>query len=54
MRALAAEPGSILAFLPGQGEIRRTLERLKERIRDVPSYLLRYTARWTRASRTLR
>jgi ATP-dependent helicase HrpB len=34
MRALAAEPGSILAFLPGQGEIRRTLERLKERIRD--------------------
>ena len=34
MRALAAESGSILAFLPGQGEIRRTLERLKERIGD--------------------
>ena len=34
MRALRAETGSILAFLPGQGEIRRTLERLKERIGD--------------------
>ena len=34
MRALRAEPGSILAFLPGQGEIRRTEERLKERISD--------------------
>ena len=34
MRALRAESGSILAFLPGQGEIRRTLERLKERIGD--------------------
>jgi ATP-dependent helicase HrpB len=28
MRALRAEPGSILAFLPGQGEIRRVEERL--------------------------
>ena len=34
MRALRAESGSILAFLPGQAEIRRTLERLKERIAD--------------------
>ena len=34
MRALRAESGSILAFLPGQGEIRRTEERLKERIGD--------------------
>ena len=34
MRALRAEPGSILAFLPGQGEIRRVEERLKERISD--------------------
>src|SRR5271166_931941 len=34
MRALRAEPGSILAFLPGQGEIRRVEERLKERIGD--------------------
>ena len=34
MRALRAESGSILAFLPGQAEIRRTLERLKERIGD--------------------
>ncbi|WP_072395450.1 ATP-dependent helicase HrpB [Hyphomicrobium sp. CS1GBMeth3] len=32
VRALRAEPGSILAFLPGQGEIRRTEERLRERI----------------------
>lgn len=31
-RALAAETGSILAFLPGQGEIRRTEERLRERL----------------------
>ncbi len=31
-RALAAEPGSILAFLPGQGEIRRTEERLREHL----------------------
>ncbi len=34
MRALRAEPGSILAFLPGQGEIRRVEERLKDRIGD--------------------
>jgi ATP-dependent helicase HrpB len=34
MRALRTEPGSILAFLPGQGEIRRVEERLKERIGD--------------------
>ncbi len=34
MRALATESGSILAFLPGQGEIRRVEERLKERIGD--------------------
>lgn len=34
MRALRAETGSILAFLPGQGEIRRVEERLKERIGD--------------------
>jgi ATP-dependent helicase HrpB len=34
MRALRAEAGSILAFLPGQGEIRRVEERLRERIGD--------------------
>jgi ATP-dependent helicase HrpB len=34
MRALRAESGSILAFLPGQGEIRRVEERLAERISD--------------------
>jgi ATP-dependent helicase HrpB len=34
MRALRAEPGSILAFLPGQAEIRRAEERLRERIGD--------------------
>ncbi len=33
-RALRTESGSILAFLPGQGEIRRVEERLKERISD--------------------
>ena len=31
-KALRAEQGSILAFLPGQGEIRRTAERLQERL----------------------
>src|SRR5450631_2227267 len=34
MRALRTESGSILAFLPGQSEIRRVEERLKERISD--------------------
>jgi ATP-dependent helicase HrpB len=34
VRAMGAESGSILAFLPGQGEIRRVEERLKERISD--------------------
>ncbi len=34
MRALRAESGSILAFLPGQGEIRRVEERLRQRISD--------------------
>ena len=34
MRALRMEAGSILAFLPGQSEIRRVEERLKERISD--------------------
>jgi len=29
-RALAEEPGSVLVFLPGEGEIRRTLERLRD------------------------
>ncbi len=32
-RALAAETGSLLVFLPGQGEILRTAERLRERPR---------------------
>ncbi|MGX7705697.1 ATP-dependent helicase HrpB [Methylobacterium sp. Gmos1] len=34
MRALRAEPGSVLAFLPGQAEIRRIEERLRERLSD--------------------
>ncbi|MBO0742015.1 MAG: ATP-dependent helicase HrpB, partial [Hyphomicrobiaceae bacterium] len=34
MRALRAEKGSILAFLPGQSEIRRVEERLNDRIND--------------------
>lgn len=32
-RALAEETGSVLVFLPGQGEIRRTAELLAERVR---------------------
>lgn len=37
MRALGEEQGSVLAFLPGQGEIRRVAERLSERLaqRDI-------------------
>ena len=34
LRALADERGSILAFLPGQGEILRVAARLEERVRD--------------------
>ncbi len=34
-RALRAEGGSLLVFLPGAGEIRRTEELLKERVRDA-------------------
>ncbi|MGL4397078.1 MAG: ATP-dependent helicase HrpB [Hyphomicrobium sp.] len=34
MRALAADSGSILAFLPGQAEIKRVAERLLERVTD--------------------
>lgn len=34
MRALSAERGSVLAFLPGAGEIRRTEGLLRERVRD--------------------
>jgi ATP-dependent helicase HrpB len=33
--ALAEESGSILAFLPGQGEILRVAARLEERVRDL-------------------
>ncbi|HJE25420.1 MAG TPA: ATP-dependent helicase HrpB [Methylorubrum populi] len=32
LRALRADPGSVLAFLPGQAEIRRTAERLEGRL----------------------
>ncbi len=35
MTALRAETGSLLVFLPGQGEIVRTSERLRERISDA-------------------
>jgi ATP-dependent helicase HrpB len=34
LKAVNAETGSILAFLPGQGEIRRTQEMLRERLND--------------------
>ncbi len=39
VRALGEQTGSILVFLPGQGEIRRTEERLRERSRD-PNILI--------------
>lgn len=43
VQALGEETGSILVFLPGQGEIHRTAQRLTERLRDpavdvVPLY----------------
>ncbi|MBJ7445916.1 MAG: ATP-dependent helicase HrpB [Brevundimonas sp.] len=43
VQALGEETGSILVFLPGQGEIHRTAQRLSERLRDpavdvVPLY----------------
>src|SRR5215204_4490543 len=34
LRALRAEPGSLLVFLPGQGEIRRVETSLRERLAD--------------------
>ncbi|WP_372421588.1 ATP-dependent helicase HrpB [Salinarimonas chemoclinalis] len=34
LRALAEETGSLLVFLPGQAEIRRTAQMLRERVRD--------------------
>ncbi len=39
LKALRAEGGSVLAFLPGQGEIRRVEERLVERLTD-PSVIV--------------
>ena len=39
LSALASETGSLLVFLPGQGEIRRVHERLVERMRD-PAVIL--------------
>ena len=51
-RALRAETGSLLVFLPGAGEIRRTETLLKERIaRPGMSISSRFTARSMRASR---
>lgn len=35
MRAIRAEAGSLLAFLPGLGEIRRTADRVREQLRDA-------------------
>ena len=34
MLALGEQTGSVLVFLPGQGEIHRTVQRLNERLRD--------------------
>ena len=49
---LAEERGSILVFLPGQGEILRVAAALGERVRDPTSTSPRFTARSTRARRT--
>jgi len=54
LKALADEEGSILAFLPGAGEIRRTADLLAERIRNpavdvVPLYGALDTAEQDRA-----
>ena len=35
LTALADQTGSVLAFLPGQGEIHRTAQRINERLRDA-------------------
>ena len=43
--ALAEQPGSLLVFLPGQGEILRTAERLRDRIAARTSRSPRSTAR---------
>ncbi len=40
VRAVRAEPGSVLAFLPGQGEIKRVEERLRERIGGEPGVII--------------
>ncbi|MBX9876089.1 MAG: ATP-dependent helicase HrpB [Beijerinckiaceae bacterium] len=40
MKALAADPGSMLVFLPGQGEITRVAERLAERLRGRDGIVL--------------
>src|ERR1043166_6622648 len=44
MRALRAEPGSVLAFLPGAAEIRRTETLLKERIEASTDVVALYGA----------
>ncbi len=40
LTALAEEQGSVLAFLPGQGEIERTARRLEERLATRPDVLI--------------
>jgi len=50
-RALRTEAGSLLVFLPGAGEIRRTESLLKERIMTLPLISLRFTVRSMRVSR---
>jgi ATP-dependent helicase HrpB len=44
MRALRAEPGSVLAFLPGAAEIRRTQALLQERVDAVTDVVALYGA----------
>ena len=54
MRGLRAEAGSILAFLPGQGEDRRLEERLKTRISDPTVVLAPLLEPCRQRPRTLR
>ena len=54
MRALRAEGGSLLVFLPGQAEIRRTETLLKDASPIPRPTLSRFMARWMRRCRIAR
>ena len=50
-RALAEEAGSVLVFLPGQGEIRRVETLLRERLRRLEVDIAPLYGRWTPPNR---